>query len=310
MRILLGVVLSLSVSFAYITTDASDPNIRSLCKDGTYSTTTGRGTCSGHGGVAGNISPVKSNESLAVIPDGSKRYAAVVGSDENIKRLKQKGLLAPPQNFNKAKAAAVKNIYFDTTNDLYCDCPITWKGNKGAGAIDINACGYKVRKNEARAKRVEWEHVLPISIVGKQMQCWKNGGRKNCQKVSEEFNKAEADLHNFLPVVGEVNGDRSDFMYGMLDEKSYQYGSCQSVVNFKARKMMPKENIRGMVARITLYMYDRYGMRLSKQDQQLFDAWNKMYPVTAWEKERNQRTACVMGWGNNYVGRIDLNKCS
>ncbi|MBS7815940.1 endonuclease [Wohlfahrtiimonas chitiniclastica] len=81
------------------------------------------------------------------------------------------------------------------------------------------------------------------------------------------------------------------------------------MIDFKARKMMPREEIRGMVARITLYMYDRYGMRLSKQDQQLFNAWNKMYPVTEWEKERNQRTACVMGWGNNYISNVDFNKC-
>lgn len=55
------------------------------------------------------------------------------------------------------------------------------------------------------------------------------------------------------------------------------------------------EDICSMVARIILYMYDQYGMRLSKQDLQLFDAWNKMYPVTVWEKERNQRTTYTMG---------------
>lgn len=218
--------------------------------------------------------------------------------------------ITPPQNFIEAKAAAVQSIYFDTTNDLYCDCPITWRGVKGSGLIDVEACGYKIREDEIRARRLEWEHVLPISIVGRQYRCWQNGGRNNCRDVSVEFNNAEADLHNFLPVVGEVNGDRANFMYGILNETPYQYGSCQSVVNFKARKMMPKEDIRGMVARITLYMYDQYNMRLSKQDKQLFDTWNKMYPVTEWEKMRNQRTACVMGWGNNYVSEVDLRACN
>lgn len=300
--------MAINISFAYITTNSSDPNIRSVCKDGTYSTSSGRGACSGHGGVATFIDS-NGNHYIVINPNKpmSNKEAALYDASQNAMLAKK---ITPPENFNKAKVLAVQKIYFDTNKDLYCDCPITWKGKKGAGAIDINACGYEVRKNETRATRVEWEHVLPISIVGKQMQCWRNGGRKNCQKVSDQFNKAEADLHNFLPVVGEVNGDRSDFMYGMLNETPYQYGSCQSVVNFKARKMMPKENIRGMVARITLYMYSRYGMRLSKQDQQIFYAWDKLYPVTEWEEERNQRTACVMGWGNGYVSKVDLSKCN
>ncbi|HCM62961.1 MAG TPA: hypothetical protein DIT05_10530 [Morganella sp. (in: Bacteria)] len=38
-------------SFAYITNDPDDPNIKAVCRDGSYSTSTGRGTCSHHGGV-------------------------------------------------------------------------------------------------------------------------------------------------------------------------------------------------------------------------------------------------------------------
>lgn len=299
-------VLIFSISYAYVTTDGSDPNIRSVCRDGTYSTSVGRGTCSGHGGVAGSVSPTQKINTIA--PAQQLNQDKVVEAFKPQQNRPATNGITPPQSFSKAKDLALKKIYFDTTNDLYCDCPITWQGKKGV--VDIEACGYKPRKNLNRASRIEWEHVLPISIVGKQYQCWANGGRKNCQKVSDQFNRAEADLHNFLPVIGEVNGDRSDFMYGMLTDKPTQYGSCQTVVDFKTRKMMPKENIRGMVARITLYMYDQYGMRLSKQDKQLFDAWNKMYPVTEWEKERNQRTACVMGWGNDYVSKVEINKCN
>ncbi|WP_082970669.1 DUF3761 domain-containing protein [Morganella psychrotolerans] len=38
-------------SLAYITNDPDDPNIKAVCRDGSYSTSTGRGTCSHHGGV-------------------------------------------------------------------------------------------------------------------------------------------------------------------------------------------------------------------------------------------------------------------
>lgn len=37
--------------FARITTNANDPDVKSKCADGTYSTSVGRGTCSHHGGV-------------------------------------------------------------------------------------------------------------------------------------------------------------------------------------------------------------------------------------------------------------------
>ncbi|MDR0219007.1 MAG: DUF3761 domain-containing protein [Enterobacteriaceae bacterium] len=48
--LLLFMIYSGSV-FAYITTDPNDPNIQAVCRDGTYSTSRGSGTCSHHGGV-------------------------------------------------------------------------------------------------------------------------------------------------------------------------------------------------------------------------------------------------------------------
>ncbi|MOA64302.1 Endonuclease-1 precursor [compost metagenome] len=56
-------------------------------------------------------------------------------------------------------------------------------------------------------------------------------------------------------------------------------------------------------------MSDRYKLRLSKQDRQLFNAWNRQYPVQDWERQRNLMVGCVMGWGNPYVGAIDLSRC-
>nr|WP_247716302.1 DUF3761 domain-containing protein [Morganella morganii] len=46
------VCFTFSVSaFGYITHDPNDPNIKAVCRDGSYSTSKGRGTCSHHGGV-------------------------------------------------------------------------------------------------------------------------------------------------------------------------------------------------------------------------------------------------------------------
>ena len=81
------------------------------------------------------------------------------------------------------------------------------------------------------------------------------------------------------------------------------------VVDFKARKAMPRAKVRGIIARTYFYMSDRYALRLSRQERQLFGAWSRQYPVSTWERQRNQQLACVMGWGNPHVGPVDLARC-
>lgn len=95
-------------------------------------------------------------------------------------------------SFSQAKAAGVK-VNADVPGDFYCGCKIDWQGKKGV--IDLESCGYKVRKNENRASRVEWEHVVPAWQFGHQRQCWQEGGRKNCAK-DPEYRKMESDMHN------------------------------------------------------------------------------------------------------------------
>jgi len=207
-----------------------------------------------------------------------------------------------PRTFREAKKVAW-TLYADNPVDFYCGC--AYQGNR----VDLDSCGYQPRKNANRAGRIEWEHVVPAWVIGHQRQCWQQGGRKNCTRNDPLFSKAEADLHNLVPVVGEVNGDRSNFGFGMLSAKPSQYGACPFVVDFKQRTAMPAESSRGTIARIYLYMSERYQLRLSKQDQRLYEIWNRQYPVSAWERQRNQRIACVQGNANPHVGAVDLKRC-
>ena len=54
------------------------------------------------------------------------------------------------------------------------------------------------------------------------------------------------------------------------------------------------------MARVQFYMHDWYGLSISRQPQQIFSAWDRMYPVTDWERERDRRIARVMGHSNPY----------
>ena len=205
---------------------------------------------------------------------------------------------APPTSFSSAKREAAK-IYDKNLISFYCGCPIKKEGKKLIP--DLQTCGYSIRKQETRANRIEWEHVVPAWAFGHQLQCWQKGGRKNCSRNSPEFRAMEADLHNLVPAIGEVNGDRSNYRFGILNNPPNYYGRCDFHVDFKARVAQPPENQRGSIARTYLYMSDKYKFKLSDKERKLFEAWNTMYPVTSWESERNQQISEIQGWGNPYI---------
>ncbi len=210
--------------------------------------------------------------------------------------------IAAPQSFEKAKIELRQKVYYDRNDDgdLYCGCDWQWMGRSG-GRVDMASCGYEIRADRNRAQRIEWEHVVPAWVLGHQRQCWQNGGRESCKSTDPVFRTMEADMHNLSPAVGEVNGDRSNFQFGVLPSTRPQYGTCSTRTDFKQRISEPRDEVKGQVARIYFYMHDRYGLSMSRQQQQLLMAWNKMYPVSDWERERDRRIARSMGHNNPFV---------
>jgi deoxyribonuclease-1 len=210
----------------------------------------------------------------------------------------------PPATFSEAKVIARQQVYLDQADsaqgELYCGCKWTWVGKSG-GRIDAQSCGLKARKQESRAQRTEWEHIVPAWTFGNQRQCWQNGGREHCVDDDPVFRAMEADLFNLYPSVGEVNGDRSNFNYGMAAGVAPQYGQCKTRVDFDQRTAEPRDEVKGLVARTTFYMFDRYNLSMSRQQQQLLMVWDKQHPVTPWEKERDRRITAVMGHSNPFV---------
>lgn len=211
---------------------------------------------------------------------------------------------AAPDTFGEAKVIARQKVYFDqntsTQGDLYCGCQWQWVGKSG-GRVDAASCGYQARKQESRGERTEWEHIVPAWTFGHQRQCWQNGGREHCVADDPVFRAMEADLFNLYPAVGEVNGDRANFNYGMAQGVQRQYGQCATKIDFQDRAAEPRDDVKGLVARVTFYMFDRYALNMSRQQQQLLMAWDQQHPVTAWERERDQRIASIMGHGNPFV---------
>lgn len=213
---------------------------------------------------------------------------------------------AAPQNFDRAKMLLRTHVYHDRTSDgdFYCGCEWTWNSrNNSGGKIDFKSCGYENRSPNQlnRAERIEWEHIMPAHSFGQQRQCWQHGGRANCVKTDPVFSAMEADMHNLTVAVGEVNADRSNFRFTVLPSTPKQHGQCDVKIDFKQRAAEPRDDVKGMVARVYFYMHHQYRLSMSRQQAQLFMAWDKQFPVTVWERERDRRIAKYMGHNNPFV---------
>ena len=102
-------------------------------------------------------------------------------------------------------------------------------------------------------------------------------------------------MRNLVPAVGELNGDRSNYRFGMIPGEPRAYGACDFEVDFKARVVEPRPEVRGDIARIYFYMAERYGLRISSRQKRLFEAWDKQDLVDAWEAERVRRIEIAVG---------------
>lgn len=180
-------------------------------------------------------------------------------------------------SFYSAKKHLINTLPNNATS-LYCGCEIKRQGKKLIP--DPTACGYVPRnavtrsgKPNARATRIEWEHIVSAWEFGHQLQCWQDGGRKNCIKVSAQFRKMEADINNLAPAIGEINADRSNYRFGMITGSANQYGRCPVKVDFKQRVIEPPFYARERIASAYFYMQKTYGLKISDKQQKLFTAW-------------------------------------
>lgn len=112
---------------------------------------------------------------------------------------------------------------------------------------------------------------MPAQNFGKHLSRWKKGGRKAC-KSDKQFIKMEGDLHNLQFAIGEVNADRSNLRFGMIQNPKPTYCSCNFHIDYDLDVAMPKQDIRGNIARSYFYMSHTYGIKLSDKDLKLLSA--------------------------------------
>lgn len=208
-----------------------------------------------------------------------------------------------PTDFESAKLE-LRKIYSDRKlageGDLYCGCPWKWS-NRTGGKMDLSACGYVSHAQPKLAQRLDWGSIVPPEVLGRGRSCWEHGGQKYCESNDPTFRAMEGDLHNLAPAVGEVEADRNGAEVAELASVPLQYGICSTKIDRSEHRIEPRDEVKGYVARASFYMYDRYGLQMPEEQQQLLMDWNARFPVTRWEWEREQRAAAVMGNHNPFV---------
>jgi deoxyribonuclease-1 len=267
-----------------------------LCQDGSVSAS--KQVCTDAGGGPTAVSPTAAPAAPATAAE-TRGQSAVPPGD----------LPRTAATFAKAKRLVYERIYFDHQRTLYCGCQYD-----ADRQVALDTCGLQDLAGNKRAARIEAEHVFPAAQFGNFRTCWREpasfpqcnkdgktlSGRECCLRVDPLFVAAHNDLQNLYPEDGYLNGQRSDYNWGMVSGGT-TYGTCDMRFDGSIRRVQPPVAIRGEIARTMFYMRDTYGFRLSRQDQQLYGAWNNQNPPGEWEIERNRRIKEIQGVGNVYV---------
>ncbi len=214
------------------------------------------------------------------------------------------------QNFREAKKF-LKTLYlvhFPYT--FYCNCKISVEPTKQKLIPDTKQCGYQP-KSKSTEWMVNWEHVVPASKFGKNLTCWKEKickrnnksyrGRKCCSEIDDCFIIMEGDVHNLVPSIYELNHDRRDYPYSIIEGEKREYGNCDFEIDSKNKIVEPKEDIRGDIARIYLYMSWFYKIELTEEEKKWIQTWNIEDPPTEQEKILNKLKAKFNGNENPFV---------
>jgi len=106
---------------------------------------------------------------------------------------------------------------------------------------------------------------------------------------------------NLVPAVGELNGDRSNYKFAVLEGEERVYGSCDFEVNHSAKHVEPARSIQGDIARIYFYMQKKYDLALTPEEITLFQSWAKNDPITEWEQQKHRQI-------NNLLTALEKNE--
>ena len=193
----------------------------------------------------------------------------------------------PPLTFQASKKILL-NIYQENPVTFYCDCTFNSYGQI------IKTSTLVPRNTPDNLLKLEWEHVVPASLLGRNLTCWNKhscpikvrSNRECCRKTSEIFNEMEANLYNLVPSIKLANRARSNYRPGIIIDKKNAQKVCSLFIDKKKRIIEPAGHLKGFFARTYLKMDNLYRLPLSDRDRLLLQQWDLIYPKDTWEIRR------------------------
>ena len=129
------------------------------------------------------------------------------------------------ESFNKAKWTLERKVYHNHRVTFYCGAEFA-RDNKIS-----DHSGYVPIKDNDRANRIEWDHVVPVNAFGRSFEEWRKGhpdclnskgkpyyGIHCARDTSPLFRYMESDMYNLVPAIGELKRLRSNYSYDMIPD--------------------------------------------------------------------------------------------
>ncbi len=118
-------------------------------------------------------------------------------------------------------------------------------------------------------------------------------------------------MFSLSPAIGELNAHRSARLFGEIANEARHYGACDFEVDttglgpsHSRGAAEPMRKVRGDVARVWLYMMDKYALKLPKGYEALMANWSNADPIDEAERLRHEIISKEMGWENPFVAIV------
>jgi len=208
-------------------------------------------------------------------------------------------------------------IYADFPQTFFCSCQFEAEKMQ---LLENNCLGQELLSSPF-AEKVRWASLIPAHEFSNDLQCWhepesfsecrnNDGGnflspQSCCRKVSEEYRIRESNLHNLIPVMAKIDKQRQNLSFSQVYNTESPYSACNLKLDPRARKIEPKDNLKGDIARIFFYFESLGYIRLSHRARPLMEIWDMKDPVNDSECMLHDKKAALSGLKNPYVA----NRC-
>jgi len=223
-------------------------------------------------------------------------------------------------SFSKTKRYLEQSVYNGKLlprKTIYCWCD--FNSHK---YIDSKNCWYvNDWRYKTRAKKIEWEHVVPAENFWRSFKEWRDWNPKcvdskgksfkwrSCaEKVNKEYRYMQADMYNLYPAIWALNALRQNYQMIEIPWEKRDFGKCDFEIEHynvnwqKFSRVEPPKNMKWDIARVYEYMAKTYPthLRLSEKLKKIFEVWKKIDPISKEECKRYEAIKRIQ-WNINIV---------